>query len=82
MLDSSLSQKMQYCLNDSLQIQLAQIYGRGKSQITVKIPYVQQQNNGYDCGVFAIAKMMEFVADRYHGLQGGRLGFVFLQSEM
>ena len=38
LLDSSLSQKMQYCLNDSFKIQLAQIYGRGKSQITVQIP--------------------------------------------
>ena len=43
LLDSSLDQKMESCLNDSLKIQLAQIYGRGKSQITVKIPYVQQQ---------------------------------------
>ena len=52
-------------------IQLAQIFGREKSQITVKIPYVQQQNNGYDCGLFAIPNMIEFVADRYHGLQDG-----------
>ena len=64
-----------------MKIQLAQIYGRGKSQIIVKIPYVQQQNNSYDCGLFAIANMMEFVADRYHELQDGRLGFVFIQSE-
>ena len=32
--------------------------------------------NGYYCGLFAVANMMVFVADRYHGLQDGRLGFV------
>ena len=82
LLDRSLSQKKQYCLNDSLKIQLSQIYDRGKSQITVKIPDVQQQYNSYDCGLFAIANMMEFVVGSYHGLQDGRQGFVFIQSEM
>ena len=48
-------------LNDSLKIQLAQINGQGKFQLRVKIPYVQQQNNGHDCGLFAIANMMGFV---------------------
>ena len=65
LLDSSLGQKMESCLNDSLKIQLAQIYGRVKSQITVKIPYIQQQKNGYDCRLFAIANLLEFVANRY-----------------
>ena len=55
------------CLNDSLKIQLAQFYGQGKSQLRVKIPYVQQQNNGHNCGLFAIANMMEFVTSRYKG---------------
>ena len=65
-----------------MKIQLAQIYGRGKSQITVKIPYIQQQKNGYDCDLFAIANLLEFVANRYDGLQDGRLGFEFIQREM
>ena len=69
-------------MNDSLEIQLAQIYGQGKSQLRVKIPYVQQQNNGHDCGLFAIANMMEFVTNRYKGLQQGRLEFNYIQSEM
>ena len=65
-----------------MKIQLEQIYGRGISQTTIKIPYVKQQNDGHDYGLFAIANMIEFVADKYHGLQDGRLGFVYTQGEM
>ena len=38
-----------------------------KKMIEIKIPQVQQQNNGHDCGLFAIANMMEFVKYRYSG---------------
>ena len=82
LLDSNLGMKPEACLNDSLKVQLAQIYGQGKSKITVKIPHVQQQNNGYDCGLFAIANMMEFVSNRYDGLRDGKLVFTFIQHEM
>ena len=67
-------------MHDSLKIQLAQIYGQGKSKITVKVPYIQQQNNGHDCGLFAIANMMEFATNRYNRLTEGKLESVFLQS--
>ena len=70
------------CLTDSLKIQLAQIYGQGKSKLKVKIPHVQQQNNSYDCGLFAIANMIEFATNRYNGLKDGKLGFMFIQNEM
>ena len=49
----------------TLKIQLAQIYAPGQSKLKVKVPYVQQQNNGHDCGLFAIANMMEFAANRF-----------------
>ena len=49
--------------------------------IKIKIPQVQQQNNGHECGLFAISNMMEFVTCRYDGLREQRLGFSFNQSD-
>ena len=46
-----------------------------KIKIKVQIPNIQQQNNGHDCGLFAIANMMEFAANRYSALKEGRLQF-------
>ena len=81
LLDSNLEGQSKVCIYDSLNIQLAQIYGCGKSNLTIKIPRIQQQNNSYDCSLFSIANM-EFVSNRYHGLQDGKPEFVFVQSEM
>ena len=42
-------------------IQLLQIYKSDASKaLQVKIPRVQQQPNSYDCGLFAIANIVEF----------------------
>ncbi|XP_052075462.1 uncharacterized protein LOC127712906 [Mytilus californianus] len=41
-------------------IQLSAIYSHGKKNLLVKLPDVQQQTNGYDCGVYAIANMVEY----------------------
>ena len=82
LLNSDLGKNMDLFLDDSLKIQLAQIYGHGKSKLKVYIPQLQQQNNGYNCGLFAIANMMEFVANRYSGLQEGILKFEFIQCKM
>ena len=42
-------------------IQLSQIYKNDASKaLQVKIPRVQQQPNFYDCGLFAIANVVEF----------------------
>ena len=82
LLDSGLQRKTENCINDSLKIQLAQVYGSGKSEITVKVPEIQQQNNGHDCGLFAIAKLMEFITNQYSGLKDGTLEFDFIQNEM
>ena len=54
----------------------------GKEKLRVSIHRVQKQNNGYDCGVFAIANMFEFVANRYKGLTERELNFAFLLGEM
>jgi hypothetical protein len=45
----------------SLQIQLAQIYGQDIHKLYINMPPVQQQRNGIDCGVFAIANMVEYL---------------------
>jgi Ulp1 family protease len=47
-------------LTTSVEIQMSLIYGKGKTVVPVKIPKVQQQHNSIDCGVFAIAFMVEF----------------------
>ena len=42
-------------------IQLSQIYKNDACKaLQVKIPRVQQQPNSYDCGLFAIANVVEF----------------------
>lgn len=53
-LDSS-NKKRGY-LSPSTQLQLGKMYGKGMKTLNVSILDVQQQTNGVDCGVFAIAK--------------------------
>ena len=47
-------------LKFSVQIQLSQIYHNNRDVLNVKIPRCQQQPNGNDCGLFAIANAVEF----------------------
>ena len=70
------------CLTDSLKIQLSYIYGCGKDKLVINNPWVQKQKTGYDCGMFAIANMFEFVANMCKGIQQGFLHFPFIQGEM
>lgn len=49
-------------LSPSLQIQLASLYGGDFNNIIVRIPSIQQQTNGVDCGLFAIANLVQFFA--------------------
>jgi Ulp1 family protease len=44
----------------NIQIQLSQIYHNNQDVINVKVPRCQQQPNGNDCGLFAIANAVEF----------------------
>ena len=44
----------------SLEIQMSQIYKKDKTSIPIKILDIQQQENGNDCGLFAIANLVEF----------------------
>ncbi|CAG2216428.1 unnamed protein product [Mytilus edulis] len=54
------SKSTEFKLTPSMEIQLSAIYGHGKRNLLVKLPDAQQQTNGYDCGVYAIANMMEY----------------------
>ena len=54
-------------LSQSLEMQLFAIYGRGKRHLQILRPHVQQQHNGVDCGIFAIAFATEFVYKQYAG---------------
>jgi hypothetical protein len=49
-----------FTLTPSFEIQLSAIYGQGKTNLLIKLPEVQQQTNGYDCGVYALANLVEF----------------------
>ena len=39
---------------------MSQIYKKDKTYIPIKILDIQQQENGNDCGLFAIANLVEF----------------------
>ena len=54
-------------LTTSVKIQMSMIYSKGKTVVPVKIPNVQQQKNSIDCGVFAIAFMVEFCFNNFIG---------------
>ena len=54
-------------LHRSLELQLFAIYGKGRKHLQVLRPRVQQQHNGVDCGIFAIAFTTEFVYNQYTG---------------
>lgn len=48
-------------LTQSLKIQLSQVYGKMcKNSLNIQIPETQRQNNSVDCGIFAIAHLVEF----------------------
>ena len=63
-------------LDSSLQNQIATIYRTHNTYIDVIVPPVQQQNGGSDCGLFAIAFLVEVVS-------GGDVATaVFRQAQM
>jgi hypothetical protein len=56
-------------LSSSLDIQLAKIYGCGKKKLVVHVPHTQQQSPGtVDCGVFAVANIVEFCINGFKEL--------------
>ena len=56
LLDSlGLERKDDIIIPDGLKIQLSQIYGKGKNELSIKIPEVMKQTNNIDCGLYAIA---------------------------
>lgn len=55
----SFNKKRDY-VSQSTQLQLGKMYGKGEKTLDVSILDVQQQTNGVDCGVFAIANLTEF----------------------
>ena len=56
----SLSESNHGQISKSLKIQLAHVYGRPDSNLSVIVPRTMQQNNTHDCGVFAIAQATAF----------------------
>ena len=55
-------------LKNNVKIQLPQIYSTTSAVLQVKIPRVQQHSNSYDCGLFAIANVVEvcFAPDSFN----------------
>ena len=56
-LDSLISDKSP---NNNLLIQTSQIYGKSNKKLNIHIPKVQPQPNSFNCGLFAIAHLVEF----------------------
>ena len=83
LLDSylSLDPKTAY-MSVSVEIQLAKIYGKNSKELTILMPEIQRQTNSLDCGLYAIANMIEFVYNRYDGLRQGKLKFNFAEDKM
>ena len=48
-------------MTTNLWMQLAKIYGVGKKSLSVKICTSLKQSNGSDCGLFALANVVEFL---------------------
>ena len=47
-------------VSPSLQIQLSKLYGYSCNELVIKLPALQQKKTGLNCGLFAIAYMVEF----------------------
>ena len=59
-------------LTTCLQMKLSQIYGTGQKAIHVQMPVMNQQRNGMDCGVLAIANKVEFCHTKFEDLKKGK----------
>ena len=57
LLDSLYSQQR---IPTSLRLQLALLYGQGNENLQVLTPVISKQKGGSDCGIYAIANMVEF----------------------
>ena len=57
-------------ISPSLQMQLACLYGSGVQNLGVFVPHIQQQMPGtVDCGVFAVANVVEYCINGYNELE-------------
>ena len=56
----SLSSKNHGNQSDSIDMQLAQLYASGQHELTVTVPRAAQQDNGQDCGLYAMAFATSF----------------------
>jgi Ulp1 family protease len=56
-----------YLITESLKMQLFTIYGKNSNHLQIDIPQIQQQTNGVDCGIFAIANAVEFCLNSFLG---------------
>ena len=66
----------------SLQIQLAQIYGSSNKQLLAEVPHLSKQDLGSDCGLYAIANMLEFCTDGFGNVPEEKLTWEFQQDDM
>ena len=54
-------------LSASLEMQVSSSYGENRKILKTILPSIQQQTNGVDCGVFAIANLVEFCFNGFKG---------------
>ena len=72
--DSLINLKRKTHLTESLQIQLGALYGEGKHKLEVCLPISNQQSNYSDCGLFAVANLINFckTADMHESTECSR----------
>ena len=61
----------------SLQIQLAQIYGSSDDQLLIEVPHLSKHDMGSDCGLYAIANMVEFCRGGFANVPERKLTWEF-----
>ena len=66
-------------ITPSMEIQLAKLYGRNKNSLSITTSCLQQQQLGPNCGLFAIAHMVEFCSGNYEGLEKNPLSRISMK---
>ena len=67
--------KQHYKIHPSIQFQLSALYGKGLDLLDVHVVKVDKQNNNDECGVYALANLLEFVSNGCSYLVQNRINF-------
>ena len=66
----------------SLEMQLSSAYGENRKVLKITVPSIQQQTNGVDCGLFAIANLVEFCFNGFNGKEDLEFEIDFMRQHL